>query len=91
MYYNLYVNSFSQGYPSYLICLVQSRFSILNISLGSVERFYEFAMSGASEKDIVNSRLEYTAERSGHKIKEVVMQHNLGVDLWTATFVMVGC
>ena len=56
-----------------------------------MERFYEFAMSGATEKDIVNSRLEYITERLGRKIKEVVMQHNLGVYLWTATFVMVGC
>lgn len=49
---------------------------------------FEQAMGGASEKDIVNSGLSYTMERSGRKIKDVAMQHDLGVDLRTAAFVL---
>jgi len=49
---------------------------------------FERAMGGASEKDIVNSGLEYTMERSGRKIKETALAHDLGVDIRTAAFVL---
>jgi len=49
---------------------------------------FEAAMGGASEKDIVNSGLSYTMERSGNKIKDEARLHGLGVDIRTAAFAL---
>merc|ERR1739838_394259 len=44
-------------------------------------------MSGASEKDIVQSGLDYSMERTAKGIMQTAQQMNLGIDLRTAAYV----
>ena len=48
---------------------------------------FKAKMSGASERDIVNSGLDYSMEKSARGIKDTAIKMNLGLDLRTAAYV----
>jgi len=47
---------------------------------------FEKRMSGASEKDIVHSGLDYSMERTARGIMQTAIDHDLGLDIRTAAY-----
>merc|ERR1711981_117325 len=58
-----------------------------SIEIGPNEKMIK-RMKGASEKDIVQSGLQYTMERSGKMIIDRVHAYDLGLDVRTAAFIL---
>jgi len=48
---------------------------------------FDASMSGASEKDIVHSGLDYSMERTARSIMNTAQEFNLGIDLRTAAYI----
>ena len=48
---------------------------------------FQSKMSGASEKDIVHSGLDYSMERTAKNIMKTAMEFDLGLDLRTAAYI----
>ena len=48
---------------------------------------FDARMSGASEKDIVQSGLDYSMERTARSIMDTTMAYDLGLDLRTAAYI----
>merc|ERR1712071_1126 len=59
----------------------------VNVTVGPNEVMHK-RMKGASEKDIVQSGLQYTMERSAKQIISRVHQYNLGLDVRKAAFAL---
>merc|ERR1712042_151092 len=59
----------------------------VNITVGPNEVMHK-RMKGASEKDIVQSGLQYTMERSAKQIISRVHAYDLGLDVRTAAFIL---
>jgi len=56
-----------------------------SIPITPTQQFAE-RIAGASERDIVNSGLEYTMERSATQIMNVMREFDLGLDIRTAAY-----